>query len=172
MAENPEHSGSGPRWSDLRGRPRVGVIGGSRCEPSVAALARRVGETIARSGAVLVCGGLGGVMEEAARGARESGGLTVGILPGEEAGEANPCIDLPLATGLGHARNLVIVRACDGLVAVDGAYGTLTEIAFALLYDRPLAGVRTWEVDPRVVPFEEPEEAVRWVLEKIRGGRS
>lgn len=157
------------RLDGIRNRPRIGVIGGNVCDGEVAELARRAGRAIAEKGAVLLCGGLGGVMEAAARGAREAGGFTIGILPGEDPSDANPFIDLPITTGFGHARNLVLVRSCDGLVAVDGAYGTLSEISFGLLYEKPIAGIRTWSFDPRIEPFEEPEGAVASVLSQVVG---
>ena len=149
-------------------RIRIGVIGASSCTPEVARLARETGREIALQGAVLLCGGLGGVMEEAARGANEAGGLTVGILPGPHAGDANPYIDLPIVTDMGHARNVILVRSSDAVIAVSGGYGTLSEIAIALKTGIPCVGIRTWGLDPNVIPRDEPKEAVRYALEKIR----
>jgi uncharacterized protein (TIGR00725 family) len=124
----------------------VAVIGSASCDSAVAALAREVGREIARRGAVLVCGGRGGVMEAACRGARDEGGTTVGILPGVERGGANPYVDVPIITGLGEARNAIVVRSADAVVAVSGGYGTLSEIGLALKMGRPVVGLGTWEL--------------------------
>ena len=123
----------------------VAVVGPSG-DPGAAvlALAEEVGRRLAEAGAVLVCGGLGGVMAAACRGAKTAGGLTVGILPGTDRRAANPWVDVALATGLGEARNTVLVHAADVLVAVGGEYGTLSEIAFALKVGTPVVGVGTW----------------------------
>jgi uncharacterized protein (TIGR00725 family) len=124
----------------------VAVIGSASCDGVVAALAEAVGSEIARRGAVLVCGGRGGVMEAACRGAKAQGGLTVGILPGTDRSEANPYVDVPVITGLGEARNAIIVRTADAVVAVSGGYGTLSEIGLALKMGRPVVGLDTWEL--------------------------
>ena len=147
---------------------QIGVVGASACEPDVEELAYEVGAEIARQGAVLLCGGLGGVMEAAAKGAREHGGRTVGILPGPSAREANPFIDLRIVTHMGHARNAVLVRSSDAVIAVSGGYGTLSEIALALKIGIPCIGLHTWDLGPDIVPAQEPIEAVRLALEKIR----
>lgn len=128
-----------------RSAPYVGVIGTSQPGPQLLTAAAGIGEAIAQRGGVLLCGGLGGVMEAAARGARAAGGTTVGILPrGRD--EANPWLDVALATGLGEMRNLVLVRSCDVVIAVGGGYGTLSEIAFALRVGTPVVGFETWEL--------------------------
>ena len=124
----------------------VAVIGSAICDDRVAALAREVGREIARRGAVLVCGGRGGVMEAACQGAKAGGGTTVGILPGADRREANPYVDLPIVTGLGEARNAVIVRTADAVIAVSGGYGSLSEIGLALKMGRPVVGLGTWEL--------------------------
>ena len=108
---------------------------------------------------VLVCGGVGGVMAAACRGAAEVGGLTVGLLPGLDPGEANTWVRVPIATGMGEMRNALVVRACRGLVAVGGAYGTLSEIAFALKTETPVVGFGTWDI-PGVVVSGDAHEAV------------
>jgi uncharacterized protein (TIGR00725 family) len=151
---------------DIRQRIRIAVIGGSR--PGRAALesALEVGRLIARAGAVVVCGGLGGVMEAASRGAREEGGLVIGILPGASAADANPWVDVPIATGLGYTRNSLVVMNADAVIAVDGEYGTLSEIAYGLIHGRKVVGLGTWDVKG-VVVAATPEEAVRLAL----GGR-
>jgi hypothetical protein len=147
---------------------QIGVLGASACKPDIEELAYQVGAEIARQGAVLLCGGLGGVMEAAARGAREHGGTTVGILPGLSAEEANPFIDLRIVTHIGHARNVVLVRSSDAVIAVSGGYGTLSEIAIALKIGIPCIGLRTWDLGLELVSAREPVEAVRLAMEKIR----
>lgn len=148
----------------------VAVIGSVRCSEDEAALARDVGRAVAGRGAVLVCGGRGGVMEAACRGAKEVGGTTVGILPGNDQQEANPYVDIPIATGLGEARNAIVVRTAAVVVAVGGGYGTLSEIGLALKMGRPVVGLGTWElhrdglVEAAVVQAASPTEAVDLAL--------
>jgi uncharacterized protein (TIGR00725 family) len=125
--------------------------------------AHAVGRTLAAQGAVLVCGGLGGVMEAACRGAKEAGGTTVGILPGTDRAAANPFVDVALPTGLGEGRNVLVVRAADALIAVGGGHGTLSEIAFALKTGKRVIGLGTWDVEG-VEPVDSPEAAVEAVL--------
>lgn len=145
---------------------RIGVIGGDPCSEREARLAYEVGQEIGRRGHTLISGGRGGVMREACRGAREAGGQTIGILPGDDASEANEFVDVPIVTGLGHARNVVVVRTSEALIAVGGRYGTLSEIAHALIHERPVAGLGTWQLtDPSgdfvpVIPFDTAVEAV------------
>lgn len=153
---------------DLRHRIRVAVIGGSRPGRAAVEAAFEVGRLIARAGAVVVCGGLGGVMEAACRGAREEGGLAVGILPGGSPADANPWVDLPIATGLGYTRNALVVMNADAVIAVNGEYGTLSEIAFGKIHGKKVVGLGTWEVRG-VVPAATPEEAVRLALEGLSG---
>ena len=117
---------------------RITVVGSGRCDGDTALIAERVGREVARRGGILICGGLGGVMEAAARGAREEGGITVGVLPGPDASAANPHVLIPIATDMGHARNAVNVRAADAVVAVAGGYGTLSEVALALAMGVPV----------------------------------
>jgi uncharacterized protein (TIGR00725 family) len=148
---------------DFRKKTRVAVIGGSRPGRAALELAFEVGGLLAASGAVLICGGLGGVMEAAARGAREGGGLTVGILPGANPSEANPSIDIPIATGLGYSRNSLVVMNADAVIAVDGEYGTLSEIAYGLIYGKRVIGLGTWDVKG-VLPARDAAEAVRLAL--------
>jgi uncharacterized protein (TIGR00725 family) len=124
----------------------VAVIGSAVCDEEVATLAEAVGREIARQGAVLVCGGRGGVMEAACRGAKAEGGTTVGILPGFSRNEANAFVDIPIITGLGEARNAIVVRTADAVVAVSGGYGTLSEIGLALKMGRPVVGLQTWNL--------------------------
>jgi uncharacterized protein (TIGR00725 family) len=156
--------------------PYIGVIGESQVGPELADVAFQVGLEIARAGAVLVCGGLYGVMERAAAGARSAGGLTLGILPGTSRSDANPSIVLSVVTGLGEVRNLLVVRSSDAVVAVGGAYGTLSEIAFCLKLGVPVVGLKTWRMtrgdepafrDP-VIRAGSPAEAVAQALRLAR----
>ena len=125
--------------------------------------AEEAGAAIAEAGAVLVCGGLGGVMEAACRGAKDAGGTTVGILPGTDRAAANPFVDVAVATGLGEARNALVVRAADAVVAIGGGYGTLSEIALALKAGKRVVGLETWDVDG-VEVADSPDAAVEAVL--------
>ena len=125
-----------------------------------------MGREIASRGHVLVCGGRGGVMREACRGAKDGGGLTVGILPGDDLSDANEFVDIPVITGLGFARNTIIARTANALIAVDGHYGTLSEIAFGLTAGRPIVGLRTWELrdgQGREPPIERVSSAAEAV---------
>ena len=142
----------------------IAVVGGSAPSEETAALAEQVGRRIAERGAVLVCGGLGGVMEAAARGAKSAGGLTLGILPGYDPASANPYIDLPICTGMGHARNVIIAATAGALIALEGAYGTLSEIALGLKLGRRVVGLGRRENPVGVLPARSPEEAVRLAL--------
>jgi len=141
----------------------IGIIGGGSCSEEIAEMSETVGEELARRGMALICGGRGGVMEAACRGAKRIGGLTIGILPGTDPGEANPYVDIPIATGLGQARNLVLVTAAAALIAIDGEYGTLSELGFALKLGRRVVGLATWEV-PGVIMAKDPKEAVELAL--------
>jgi uncharacterized protein (TIGR00725 family) len=152
---------------DIRKRTRIAVIGGSRPGRQAADAACEIGRLIARAGAVVVCGGLGGVMEAACRGAREEGGLTIGILPGGSPADANPWVDVPVATGLGYTRNAIVILNADAVIAVDGEYGTLSEIAYGKIHGKTVVGLGTWEVKG-VETAATPEEAVRTALEAGR----
>lgn len=153
--------------------PYIAVIGASQPSAVVADAGRRVGQLVAEAGAVLVCGGRGGVMEAACRGARSSGGLTVGILPGMSRAEANPYVDVALPTGLGDARNALVVSSADVVVAVGGGPGTLSEIGLALSMGRPVVGLLTWEATAPsggaldVARAASPEEAVAMALRRL-----
>ncbi len=124
----------------------IGVIGGQDAAAEVLTLAYDVGRELAARGHVLVCGGRGGVMREACRGAKAAGGLTVAILPGDDLSDANEFIDVPVITGIGFARNTIIARTANALIAIDGGYGTLSEIAFGLIAGTPVVGIGTWEI--------------------------
>ena len=125
----------------------IGNGGGNTLSPQIAKIANEVGREIAARGAVLICGGLGGVMAEAAKGAKENGGLTIGILPGEDPGSANPFIDITLPTGLGFARNILVAYSGDAIIAVSGRLGTLSEISYALLKKKPVIGIHSWNLE-------------------------
>jgi hypothetical protein len=144
----------------------VAVIGGRRADKSLLAEAEAVGRMLAGRGAVVMSGGLGGVMEAASRGAKRAGGLTVGILPQEHKKSANKYIDVPVVTGMGIGRNVIIARSADALIAVGGEYGTLSEIAFALQMGKPVVGIRTWGIKG-IVPAADAEEAVEKALETL-----
>lgn len=139
---------------------RIGIIGAGLCSADIAELAADVGRRVAERGAVLYCGGLSGVMEAAARGAAEAGGITVGILPGAKADDANLYIQIPVVTGMSHARNVILVRSCQAVVAISGSHGTLSEIALALKMWKPVVGLKTWENLPDVHYVSTAEEAV------------
>ena len=145
----------------------IAVIGAGTCDEETAARARQVGRLLARSGCILVNGGLGGVMEAASEGARAAGGTVVGILPSADPGDANPHVTVAIATGMGDARNAIIANTAAGFLAIAGAYGTLSEIAFALKRNKPVVSLGSWEVDPRVQRAETPEAAVRTLLDLV-----
>ena len=146
----------------------IGVIGASSCSAEIAELAEAVGREIGRRGAVLVCGGLGGVMEFASKGAKEAGGLTIGILPGTSKEEANCYIDIPIVTGLGHARNIVIAHSSDGIIAISGEHGTLSEIAIGLKLKKTVIGLNTWDIDG-VIRVKTAAEAVGKAMKILEG---
>lgn len=154
--------------------PIVAVIGGSAPTQDEATAAEAVGRALAEGGAILVCGGLRGVMEAACRGAKSAGGLTIGILPGTDRSEANPYVDIPIVTGIRCARNVIITRTAQAVVAVGGSYGTLSEIGFALSFGVPVVGLGTWE--PRreghppvpIIRATTPEEAAARALALAR----
>jgi uncharacterized protein (TIGR00725 family) len=146
-----------------RTTPYVGVIGPGDAGPSQRDAAEAVGRALAERGAVLVCGGLGGVMEAAARGASRAGGIVVGLLPGHDRREANPHLTVAITTGLGEMRNPLVVRAVDAVIAIGGAYGTLSELAFALRTGTPVVGIATWDL-PDVVDAPGPDEAAELAL--------
>ena len=148
----------------------IGVVGEGVCSARVAREAERVGAAIARAGAILFCGGLRGVMEAAARGAAEAGGVVVGLLPGFRRRDANRWVTIPIVTGMDQARNVVLVRSCDAVIAIGGMYGTLSEIALALKLGIPVVGLRTWRLqqpEGRRVPLlvaTTPQDAVARAL--------
>jgi hypothetical protein len=149
----------------------VAVVGAGDADDELAAAAEEVGRRLAQAGAAVVCGGLGGVMEAACRGAKSAGGLTVGILPGRRRADANRWVDVAIPTGMGETRNALVVMSADAVVAVGGEHGTLSEVAFGLKLGRPVVGLRTWRlvrgdgaVDESIVPTEDAQAAVAAVL--------
>jgi len=142
----------------------LAVIGGGEVSPDIAALAREVGREVARKGAVLLCGGLGGVMEAAAQGAKEAGGVSIGILPDGDRGRANPYLTYAIATNLGHARNMLIAHSAHALIAVDGSFGTISEAAIALKLGKPVIALQvSWDL-PGLRRAASPQEAVALAL--------
>jgi len=149
----------------------VAVIGDGFCSADTALLAEEVGRLLAQKGAAVVCGGLGGVMEAACRGAKEAGGLTIGILPGTSRRDANPYVDIPIVTGMREARNVIVVSSAQSVIAVSGSFGTLSEIAHALKLGIPVVGLSSWELskegrdEPRgIIPAADPADAVHKAL--------
>ena len=146
------------------------MIGGGQCSPQEAKLAEKVGRELARQGAILICGGLGGVMEAACKSAHLEGGITIGILPGENHQAANPYVQIPIVSGIGYARNIAVVKSAQAVIAVGGSYGTLSEIAYALSSDIPVIGLNTWSLsrngqqDNSIILAQNPTEAVNKAL--------
>jgi hypothetical protein len=152
----------------------IAVVGPSAGTPAELAIGEAVGRRIAEAGSVLVCGGMGGVMEAAAGGCADAGGRSVGILPSESRLDANPYVTIAVATGMGEARNAIVVRTADVVIAVHGEYGTLSEIALALKMGKPVVGLGTWELgkggEPvaAIVPANDAREAVDTALRLAR----
>ena len=151
------------------GRPVriVAVCGAGNCDQPVWDLAKNTGVALAQKKMILLCGGLGGVMTAAAKGAKSAGGLTIGLLPGFDPEEANPFIDIPLATGLGHVRNALIARAAQAIIALPGGSGTLSEIALGLKMGKPVIGLMAWADIKGVKLTSTPEEAVAAVCASL-----
>lgn len=152
----------------------IAVIGGSECSPQEAELAEEVGRELARQGAVLVCGGLGGIMAAACKGASLKGGVTIGILPGGSRQTANPYVQIPIVTNLGEARNVVVVKSAEAVIAIGGGYGTLSEIGHALRNGIPVVGLNTWSLsrndqpDNSIILAQNPAEAVNKAIGSIK----
>ncbi len=157
----------------------IAVIGGDSPPPDALAGAEAIGRELAQRGHTLICGGRGGVMEAACRGARTAGGHTIGVLPGPDRGDANEYVEFPIVTNLGAARNTIIVLSADAVIAVDGSYGTLSEIALALVHGKPVVGLGTWRIsdadgveDERIVRVDDPAEAVERAIAAAEGVRT
>lgn len=151
--------------------PYISVIGAGRASEDEAAAAEEIGRLLAEAGAILLCGGLGGVMHAAARGCEAAGGTSVGLLPGDDRTPGSPHLTVRIATGLGEARNAIVARAADAVIAVGGEFGTLSEIAFALKMGKPVVGLGTWSLDLEGLPGDplqraaSPADAVAKALE-------
>lgn len=148
-------------------RKIVAVIGGAETTQENLEVAEQVGSLIAEKGAILITGGLGGVMNAASKGAHKANGLVIGILPTTDKEGANPHVDIPIVTGMGEARNIVIARTCDCAIAIAGKYGTLTEIAYCLMFGIPVIGINTWEIQAPIIRAQSAEEAVSLAFKKI-----
>ena len=152
----------------------VAVIGGNQPSPQEAKLAEEVGRELARRGVILVCGGLGGVMESACLGASSEGGTTIGILPGDNRQTANRYVQIPIVTGIGYARNVAVVKSAQAVIAVGGSYGTLSEIGHTLQSGIPIIGLNTWSLskngqpDNSIIPAQNAIEAVNRALDLIK----
>ena len=151
-------------------RTLIGGVGAGRAEAPLAALARQLGAQLAGAGYAVVCGGRGGVMEAACRGAQEAGGLTVGILPGDSHEQANPYVTIPVVTDMGHARNIIVAHTARVLVAVGGCHGTRSEVSIALTLGRTVISLDSFDFDPAIVVVRTPEEAVQAVRRALEGG--
>lgn len=159
----------------------ITVIGGESAPPVAVRMAEEVGRELARRGVTVLCGGGSGIMEAVCRGAREAGGHTIGIMPGHNAQESppNPWVEFPIFTGLGYARNSMVVLSGEAVIALDGAYGTLSEIAYALIHDKPIVGLDTWDFQyhghdaDRIArantPLEAVEKAIALARARARG---
>ncbi len=147
----------------------ISVIGGSSIGSKVEYLAEQVGKMIADLGCILVCGGLGGAMEAAAKGAKKAGGLTIGILPGKEKDDANPYIDIALPTSIGYSRNVIIACSADIVIALAGSHGTNSEICYALVYGRPVIDLGGWKMDGMIEAenLEEAETKIKKMIKKL-----
>ncbi|HLW69988.1 MAG TPA: TIGR00725 family protein [Candidatus Binataceae bacterium] len=150
------------------GREVIAVVGAGEADAEVCELAFAVGHAIAARGGTLICGGRGGVMAAAARGAHAAGGHTIGILPGYDRGDANPHIEFIIATGMGQARNAIIVASADAVVALAGEGGTLSEIGLALKLGRPLVALRAWQEVAGIDHADDPATAVELALARAR----
>ena len=145
-------------------RKLIGVIGAGTCNQDTALLAYQVGKKIAQAGYGLICGGHGGVMEAACKGAFEAGGLTIGVLPGDSPDAANPFVSIKIVTGMGIARNAIIVRSSAVAIAIAGKAGTLSEIAFCVKLGVPVIGLRSFDVLPEIIQVETPTEAIEQLI--------
>jgi uncharacterized protein (TIGR00725 family) len=148
-------------------RLQISVVGGSDADEESLAIARAVGEVIGTRDAVLICGGLGGIMEAAARGAKEKGGVTVGIIPDYHINSANPFIDIVIPSGLGHARNVVVAASGEIVIALAGSHGTRSEISVALILGKPVLGIKAWGEIPGVLQLNSVEELNKAIMLKF-----
>jgi len=147
---------------------QIAVVGSGSSDDAIESLARKVGSILAERGVVVICGGLGGVMRGVSQGVKEAGGTTVGILPGSDKNDANHFVDIAIVTGMGNARNAVVVGSADGVIALPGGPGTLSEVALALKMGKPVVGLSTWGDISGVIMANSPVDAVRLILEETR----
>ena len=156
----------------------ISVVGGNTAPPEVLAQADALGRELARRGCTIVCGGRGGVMEAVCRGARSEGGHTIGILPGTARGDTNRYVEFPILTGMGYARNVIVALSGEAVIAVDGSYGTLSEIAHALQHGVPVVGLQTWLLghegteDQAIIRASDPQDAAEKAMAAARARRS
>jgi len=156
----------------------IAVIGGSQLSEEETRLAETVGRELAKREAILICGGLGGAMEAACKGAASANGTTIGILPGDDRHTANPYVQIPIVTGMGYARNAIVGKSAQAAIAIDGSYGTLSEIAYALQYGIPVVGLNTWSLslkgkeDNSIILARDPVEAVEKAIAAAKLGGS
>ncbi len=154
------------------GRPvQVAVIGVATADEETRRQAYEVGRRLAEAGAVVLSGGLDGVMEAASHGAKDAGGTVVGIVPTQTRGSGNRYREVEVVTNMGHARNVILAHSADAMIAVAGSYGTLSEIAIGLKLGRPVVGLGTWDIDG-VIAASDPAEAVELALAKAGGSRA
>lgn len=146
-------------------KPVIAVIGASKCSKKLRDMAALVGKYVAENGGIIVCGGMGGIMEGAARGAREAGGVSIGILPTDNREDANEFVDYVIPTGFGEARNIMVVRSADAVVAFPGKYGTLSEMAFAMQAGKPVVSVSAWKLGDEIRQVDDPVEAAELAME-------
>jgi uncharacterized protein (TIGR00725 family) len=147
--------------------PIIAVIGSRQCDFETSQTAFEIGQLIAERQAILICGGVGGVMAAAAKGARQSGGITIGLLPGTDHNSANPDILIPLPTGLDYARNVLIARAAHGVIAISGGLGTLSEIAISLKMGKPVVSLKDWGLELPVIKAVNPQDAVDKLFQRL-----
>jgi uncharacterized protein (TIGR00725 family) len=149
-------------------KPVIAIVGAGKCSKKLRDNAATVARHVAKNGGVVVCGGLGGVMEGAARGAWEGGGISIGILPGDDRSDANKFVSFAIPTGFGEARNMMVIRAADAVVAFPGKYGTLSEMAFALKLGKPLISIAAWRLGEEIIHMDDPTEAAEKAMELAR----
>jgi len=160
----------------LKDKLFISVIGASKCSAKEARIAEEVGRELAKRGAIVICGGLTGVMEAVCRGAKSEGGLTVGILPSNNRRDANPYVDIPIITGIGYARNSIVAKSGQAAIAIGGKYGTLSEIAYALQDKIPVIGLGTWKLatskskDESIIIANNASDAVDKAIQSIKQG--
>ena len=149
-------------------KPVIAVVGAGKCSKKLRDLAAEVGKYVAENDGIIVSGGLGGIMEGASRGAKEAGGITIGILPSDNRDDANEFIDFVIPSGFGEARNILVIRAADAVIAFPGKYGTLSEMAFALQAGKPLISVNAWKLGEGIKVVETGLEAAKLAMEMVK----